>query len=263
MTHAAANQRPPLIRIAHRGGGSLAPENSLAGIERSLAFNVEMIEVDVRRTLDGALVLSHDPAPHGATIPVRASTLAELRAAHRETTTLAEAMDLIGGRARMNLDIKDDDIADDVVAAVRGQNAAEWCIVSCLEAPSLARFTEIAPELPRFLSYPRDRGGASQKPYMTPIVNAAVALMRMTLPRRLRGMVAPLPGTSVTAYYRLVTPQLVAMAHGLGVSIYTWTVDDLDEMHRLIALGIDGITSNRPDLLAQLGAAPAVRSERA
>lgn len=253
----------PLVRIAHRGGGSLAPENSLAGIERSLEFDLEMIEVDVRRTLDGALVLSHDAAPHRSSIPVRASTLAELQAGQSGIATLADAMDLIGGRARINLDVKDEDIADDVVALVRDRRATEWCIVSCLDTPSLLRFAEVAPEMPRFFSYPRDRGGASQKGYMKPAVNAAVALMRLTLPRRLRGMIAPLPGTSVTAYYKLLTPSLVATARSLGVSIYTWTIDDIDEMRRAIDLGVDGITSNRPDLLAQLGAAPAVRTERA
>ncbi len=251
-----------LIRIAHRGGGVLAPENSLQGIERSLSFAVDMIEVDVRRSLDGALVLSHDAAPHGSSIPIRASTAAELRAAYPDLATLDEAMELIGGRTRMNLDIKDDDIVDDVVAAVRSRSAAEWCIVSCLEAPSLARFTELAPELPRFLSYPRDYGGASRKAYMTPLVNAAVAMMRLTLPQRLRGMITPLPGTSATIYSKLVTPSLISLAHGLGVSLYTWTVDDLPEMRRLAALGVDGITSNRPDLLAQLVTAPASAPRR-
>jgi glycerophosphoryl diester phosphodiesterase len=85
-------------------------------------------------------------------------------------------------------------------------------------------------------------------------------MMRLTLPRRLRGMIAPLPGTSATIYSRLVTPRLISMAHGLGVSLYTWTVDDLDEMRRLVALGVDGITSNRPDLLAQLGTATSAPS---
>ena len=252
----------PLVRIAHRGGGSLAPENSLAGIERSLEFNLEMIEVDVRRTLDGHLVLSHDPAPHGSAIPVRHQTLAELRAAHANIATLYDAMELIGGRARMNLDIKDEDIADDVVALVRARNAVEWCIASCLDAASLARFGEIAPDIPRFFSYPRDRGGASQKAYMKPAVNAAVAYMRLTLPRRLQRMIAPLPGTNATVYYKLLTPSLVTTAHRLGVSLYTWTIDDLDEMRRAVAMGVSGVTSNRPDLLAQLGAAPVVAQQR-
>jgi len=242
----------PLVRIAHRGGGVLAPENSIAGIEQSLALALEMIEVDVRRTLDGALVLSHDPAPRGSAVAVRASTLAELRAAREPIATLDEALEAARGRARLNLDIKEPDIADDVMARVCAHGAEEACIVSSLETQALARFAEIAPSLPRFLSYPKDYGNASRKAYMTPAVNAAVALMRMTLPRRLRGMIGPLPGASATIFHKLVTPRLVGMAHGLGVSLYTWTVDDLDDMRRLVALGVDGITSNRPDLLAQL-----------
>ena len=57
MTTTAGTART-LTRIAHRGGGSLAPENSVEGIGHSLAYGVEMIEVDVRRSSDGVLVLS-------------------------------------------------------------------------------------------------------------------------------------------------------------------------------------------------------------
>lgn len=230
----------------------LAPENSIAGIEQSLAFALEMIEVDVRRTLDGSLVLCHDPAPRGSTIAVRASTLAELRAAPEPLATLDEALAAARGRTRLNLDIKEPDIADDVIERVRAHAAEDACIISSLEPQAIARFGEIAPSIPRFLSYPKDYGNASRKAYMTPAVNAAVALMRMTLPRRLRGMIRPLPGTSATIFHKLVTPGLVGVAHALGVSLYTWTVDDLEEMRRLAAMGVDGITSNRPDLLAQL-----------
>jgi glycerophosphoryl diester phosphodiesterase len=244
------------VRIAHRGGGSLAPENSIDGIERSLAYGIEMIEVDVRRTRDGVLVLSHDPTPHGAAVAVHDATLAELRAASPALATLDDALDAARGRARLNLDLKATDLAEDVIEAIRRRGAGDACIVSCLDGACLARVAELAPAIPRFFSYPPDYGGASRKPWLKPVVNAAVAGMRLTMPARLRRMLRPLPGTHATIYAPLITRRLVDLAHGLGIELYTWTVDDPAEMRRLAALGIDGITSNRPDLLAALGARP-------
>ena len=245
----------PLVRIAHRGGGSLAPENSLEGLELALSYGVEMVEVDIRRTSDGALVLSHDDVAPATGLSCAASTLSELRAGRAEdAATLDEALDAAKGRARLNLDIKDLGCVDALVERVRAHDAFDRVIVSCLDAPCLARVHAAEPRIERFFSYPNDYGGASRKKWLTPAVNAAVAAMRATLPRRLPAMMRPCPGAHATIYYKLVTSRLVRMAHRRGLQLYTWTVDDPAEMRRLVALGIDGITSNRPDLLAGLGA---------
>jgi glycerophosphoryl diester phosphodiesterase len=241
-----------LTRIAHRGGGVLAAANSLAGIEASLGHGIEMIEVDVRRTLDGQLVLSHDPSLDESDAPIRAATLAELRASHPDVATLPEALDVARGRARLNLDLKEEDTLDLVLAEVRAARSLDGCIVSCLHTSCLARLAEAEPAVPRFLSYPPDYGNASRKAWLTPAVNAVVAMMRLSMAFRMRRMLRPLPGTGITLYSPLITKRTVDLAHRLGIDIYTWTVDDLDAMRRLIALGVDGITSNRPDLLAAL-----------
>jgi glycerophosphoryl diester phosphodiesterase len=241
-----------LTRIAHRGGGVLAAANSLAGIEASISHGIEMVEVDVRRTLDDQLVLSHDPQLDDAEALIRGSTLAELRAAHADVATLPEALHVARGRTRLNLDLKEEDTLDLVLADVRAADALGGCIVSCLHASCLARLAEAEPAVPRFLSYPPDYGNASRKPWLTPAVNAVVAMMRMSMAFRMRRMLRPLPGTGITLYSPLITPKIVELAHRLGIEIYTWTVDDIEAMRRLASFGVDGITSNRPDLLAAL-----------
>jgi glycerophosphoryl diester phosphodiesterase len=245
-----------LVRIAHRGGGALATENCVRGIELALGHGVEMIEVDVRRSRDGVLVLSHDDVPHGARISIAGATLAELRAAAPEIATLDEALDAVGGRARLNLDIKDGAVIEQMVDALRAHDMLDASIASCLDIGCLARLTTVEPGLPRFFSYPPDYGGASRKAWMKPVVDAVVAGMRLTLPMRLERMLRAAPGTNATIYAPLVTRRLVAAARRLGITLFTWTVDDPVEMRRLAALGIDGITSNRPDLLAELAARP-------
>ena len=255
MAHWPESQsRKAVVRIAHRGGGSLAAENSVAGIERSLEYGVDMIEVDVRRTSDGVLALSHEPTAGADAIAIQRETFASLRAAEPHLATLDEAFDAVGGRVILNLDLKVADLAEDVLDAVRRHDAADRCIVSCLDGGCLTRVAALAPTIPRFISYPPDYGGASSKPWLKPFVTAAVWGMRLTMLRRLRRMLRPLPGTNATIYAPLITRELIDAAHAMGISLYTWTVDDLAEMRRLAALGVDGITSNRPDLLSALGA---------
>lgn len=241
-----------VVRIAHRGGGSLAPENSLEGIELSIGYGVDIIEVDVRRCRDGALVLSHDDVLHMTGPRVSESTIDELRAADAHVTTLDEALKTARDRVRLNLDIKEPGIIDQVAETVGGLHAWDGCIVSCLDAGCLARLAQIEPSVSRYLSYPPDYGGASSKAWLTPAVNAVVAGMRATLPMRLPRMLGPSGGASATIYHKLITRRLVDTARRLGVDLFTWTVDDPAEMARVIGLGVDGITSNRPDLLAQL-----------
>jgi glycerophosphoryl diester phosphodiesterase len=241
-----------IVRISHRGGGSLAPENSIEGIEKSIEHGVEMVEVDVRVSRDGALVLSHDPAPHGTGALVAESTLEELRARLPDIAVLDDALAAVRGRVRLNLDIKDPAALAPAIEQVRAAGVEDGCIISCLEPACLRAAVEIAPDVPRFFSYPPDYGGASSKAWMKPAVSTTVAMMRMTMHLRLVSMLRPLPGTNATIYFKLITPKLVALARRLNIDLYTWTVDDAPTMIQLAAMGVDGITSNRPDLLARL-----------
>jgi hypothetical protein len=104
---------PAFLRIGHRGAGALAPENTLRGIEAALHYGVEMVEVDVRSSADGVLVLMHDDdlrRTTGREGRVSASTLAELRSltvgTDERIPTLEEALALLRGRALVNLDQK-------------------------------------------------------------------------------------------------------------------------------------------------------------
>jgi glycerophosphoryl diester phosphodiesterase len=239
-----------LVRIAHGGGGSLAAPNSLEGIQRSLECGVDMIEIDVRCTRDGVLVLSHDDGLGGSVIS--GVSLDELRRAQPDAATLDDALALVNGRAVLNLDIKDAASIKCVGAAVRARGGVEQCVVSCLQRSWLLELAQLEPTLPTFLSYPADRGGASQKAWLKPVVSGVVSLMRLSLRARLPGMIGALPAAGVTLYHPLVTPRIVRLVRDMGMALYTWTVDDAARMAELIAMGVDGITSNRPDLLAEL-----------
>src|SRR6202521_3278413 len=163
ITYMAAR---PLVRIVHGGGGSLAAPNSIEGIERSLSYDLEMIEIDVRCTRDGRLVLSHDDVVQGA----RISDLSfdELRRRDSGVSALDDAFDLVRGRTTLNLDIKDASSMARIGSVVRAHGALDECVVSCLEGTWLQALADLEPTIPVFLSYPADRGGASQKPWLKP-----------------------------------------------------------------------------------------------
>lgn len=244
-----------LVRISHRGGGSSALENSLDGIEHGLASGVEMIEVDVRTTSDGVMILSHDSKLDSTNRLLREHTWHEVRASNAQIATLDQALELVHGRARINLDVKEPSVVEPMVKVVRARRCVDDCIVSCLEPAVLVQVSALEPTIERFLSYPADRGGASTKPWLKPAVDAVISGMRLTLPARLPGMLRPLPDTNATIYYKLVTRRLMETAQRLGIKVYTWTVDEPADIGRVIALGVAGVTSNRLDLLARLGRA--------
>lgn len=112
--------------ISHRGAAGLALENTLESIRVALKYPVHAIEVDVRRTADGKLVLLHDHhTGHvaGKTLLVHNCTLEELRAIKlnngERIPTLDEALKLIGGKTRVMLDLKSPDVADAIIESIK------------------------------------------------------------------------------------------------------------------------------------------------
>lgn len=118
--------------ISHRGAAGLALENSLEGIKAGLALPVYAIEVDVRRTADGKLILLHDPHTGyvaNKTLIAQHSTLKELRELTlnngERIPTLDEALKLIGNKVRVMLDLKSHGIADELLRVLRAHPSVD------------------------------------------------------------------------------------------------------------------------------------------
>lgn len=264
MIEALAGRRRPL-RIGHMGAGGLAPGNSLAAIEAALRIGVDLIELDVWRTADDHLVLAHFPwiSPHS---PVTSGPLAQgramLRAARtwrgwpRITTsdlvalrrlpvpppTLAEGLDLMRGRAVPYLDLRGSGpvMAQRVCDALRA-GAPDGALLGSGPGRSFV------PELALLPTLQATSGMA------IPLFGRAISdqtLVTLTQ-RAIRG--ARRNGASGLAVeYHLIRPSLLEVCREEGFFVFAWTVDDSAAMSRLITLGVDGITTNRPDRLASL-----------
>lgn len=222
----------PLL-IGHRGAAALARENSLAAIEAAARAGVDGVELDVLPDPGGRVVLAHGPE-----IPPDAASLAEGLA-------LAAELGLF-----VQIDVKTRGVEEAVVAELRAAGLDEHGFVSSLSLPSLARFAELAPELPRALTYPEDRYGVSGSSLLQPLVGPGLAAMRWALPRRLPRWLRAAGAVGATLNWGVVTPQVIEVCHGLGVAVLAWTVNDEGLAKTLVESDIDAIITDDPRIVS-------------
>lgn len=220
------------IRSGHRGAAGLVAPNTLASYERGIALGCDLIEVDVQPTADGILVLLHDDVIEvaGERVRVDALSLAALREVGQARgvaiPTLDEALDLLRGRAVPLLDLKGVGFERELGEAVRRAGIARAIVCGRPLASLLA----------------------------THAANPAIATSLTFDERQLDALtaadVAAIPTDAVTVEYRRLSAEVLGWLHAAGLTVIAWTVDDPALMRTLLDLGVDGITTNRPDVLA-------------
>jgi glycerophosphoryl diester phosphodiesterase len=149
----------------------------------------------------------------------------------------------------IHLDVKGAGFEERIVEALERYGLTGRAFVSTSRAPSLRRFAELAPALPRALSYPEDRLGVTRTPLTAPLVAVGLVALRRTLPARVGGMLRRAHATVASLHHTLLTQATVARCHALGVPVIAWTVDEPERVEQLAALGVDGIVSNDPAML--------------
>jgi glycerophosphoryl diester phosphodiesterase len=241
-------------RVGHRGASALAPENTLRALELAVELGCDMLEFDVLDLSDGTLVLAHSndlrEVSHGAAGGrVRGRDLAGLRQVAPDLPTLDEALAFCVERLPdigLQLDLKRSGIEAATVDAVRRHGVVDRSWVSTFDARSLRRLAELAPELPRSYTLPRDRFGVAKRSPLAPVVRAALASMGASLPRRLPVLLARGRALAATLHYSIATRAAIDRAHELDAAVYVWTVDDPGLAERLVRDGADGIITNDP-----------------
>lgn len=244
------------LRIGHRGAGGFEPQNTLRAFRRALELGVDGVELDVRRTADGHLVVVHDEelseSSNGRGL-VHEHTLTDLRCLDagqgERILTFDEALEALAGKALIVVDLKTLDVEKDMVQSVAAHHVQDDVLVCSLVADSLRRVHALAPDVLTAISYPEDTGGASSKPYLALAVSAVLAIMRATMPLRIGAMMDDAQAGATMLYHKLITPAVVAAVHRHGGLIGAWTVDSAEGIARMRAAGVDSITSNNPDRL--------------
>jgi glycerophosphoryl diester phosphodiesterase len=243
--------------VAHRGGAKIVPENTLEAFGQAVqVWGADMLEMDVRLTRDGIPVVIHDETVDRTTDGrgrVRDHTLAELRAldagfgfvdpdgraSYRgrgvRVPTLDEVLEACAD-VWINLESKEADSARPMVESVRRHGAEARVLVAS--------------------EYERGRRGARGYPGAWGASRHQVLLFRVLsgLPRA----AGYTPGADVMQVpetwkgWPIVTPRFVEQAHRANIPVQVWTVDDPESMIRLLDMGVDGIQSDRPDVLARV-----------
>ena len=230
--------------IAHRGASAYAPENTMPAFELAVRQGADMLELDVQRSADGVLVVFHDDTTErwdGRRRLATACTLAELRALDiggARVATLAEVCAFARERhVRLNVEIKGLEIGALVAHMLRDERVEDLVLISSFEAGALREVAAASPRLPRAYLMGNDT--------YRPDVRLREAWPFAAL-RRL-GAAAWHPSRDLP----LLT-WLIPRVRKAGFQVNVWTVDDQSWMRKLVALGVEGIITNTPDVLRKV-----------
>ncbi len=208
----------------------------MPAFERAVTLGYTYLETDVHVTADGVVVAFHDDdllrtcGRPGLISELPWSEVAEARVDGREPIPRLEELLAAWPQARLNIDCKTDRAAAPLADVLARASALDRVCVSSFSDRRTAAL--------------RRRLGRGLCTSVGPVELAALryAGLRGT---RARAAQVPVRHGRVT----VLTPAFVRRAHRWGVQVHVWTIDDADEMHRLLDLGVDGIMTDRPAVL--------------
>lgn len=240
----------PLI-IAHRGDSAHRPENTLASFARALEVGASIVELDVQLTADGQPVVVHDVTLDRTTDrtgDVRRMTLTEVKDVSagfparfgdgwtgERVPTLAEALELLRGRAQVMIEIKKDSITDDAASGLEAKTIAAVRDLRMEGEVALISFLRLALQRCRTLAPGIRRGhlfyGASVDEVLAGAREVACDL--------------------VMPHKEMLSDELRDRAREAGLRVATWVVDEIEELRALARFDLFGVGSNRPGVLIE------------
>ncbi len=231
---------PHPIPLAHRGGAGDWPENTMPAFEGAVALGYRYVETDVHLTRDGVLIAFHDDRLDRVTDRtgvIREMTWADVSTARvdgREPIPRFDELLAAWPDLRINIDPKDDDSVEPLAAAISAAGAIDRV---CIGAFSDRRIAKMRALLGRRLCTSLGPKG---------IARLVAASRGAWTPRFAEGAAqVPMSHKGIT----IVTPKFVETAHRLGLAVHVWTIDDPAEMRRLLDIGVDGLMTDRPEIL--------------
>lgn len=237
------------VALAHRGFSREGLENSLAAFAAAVDLGFRYVETDAHATSDGVAVALHDASldrttdAHGRVSDLPWARVREARIGGVEPVPLLEDVLALSPDVRVNVDVKAASAVAPVVAAVERTAAHDRV---CIASFSAGRRRATVAQLSRPVATSAATGE----------VAAFVAGARAGLPgrvlRRLAGGVDCLQVPVAQGPVTVVDRRTVAAAHRAGLQVHVWTVNEPAQMRRLLDLGVDGLVSDRADLLAEV-----------
>ena len=226
------------INCAHRGASGHAPENTIAALEKAIALGAGMAEIDIQQTADDRFAVFHDDnldrTTNGAG-PLWEKTLAELQAldagswfgpeyAGERVPSLEDVLETTRGRLPLNIELKlhghERQLVDLVIRTLHDNNIEDRCLVTCFD----------------------HRVAVAVKQADSALTVGAILGRQQDTDR-----IFTLPVDVLSTEKSLVDEDFMAAARRAGKQVHVWTVNEPEEMRRLIDLGVDAVITNYPD----------------
>lgn len=236
------------LAFAHRGFSLDGLENSMAAFRAAVELGTVHLETDVHTTADGVLLVFHDSSldrvtdSAGKVSELTAAQVAAARIGGVEPVPTFEELLTALPQARLNLDVKDWNSVDTMAAAIEKHGVHDRVLVTSF---SDRRRRAVLSKLSR-------RVASSAGSSLTAIFVLLGPVLPVPLARKLLAGVDVFQVPVRYGRFPVVTPGFIRRAHRLGRHVHVWTVNDPVEMERLLDLGVDGIVSDRLDLLKEV-----------
>jgi len=247
--------------IAHRGGRSLGPENTLYTFHRAVELGADVLEIDMHPTRDGNLVVVHDSTVDRTTDgtgPVDGFTLAQLKkldAAYHWSPDKGKSFPLRGKglsipslsevfqafpQTRINIEIKDPGQTelDTLCRLIYKYDKSQKVMIASFDAGALKKFRSACPGV-------ATSAGASEAMLF-------YALQKMRLESAYSPSAQALQVPQAYGNLQVVTKRFVAAAHARNLKVHVWTINGVDSMKELLQLGVDGIITDYPQRLLEM-----------
>ena len=222
------------ISIGHRGAMGHETENTLASIQKAMELGAAMIEIDVFRIRSGDLVVFHDDQVDQLTDgsgSIEAYDLAGIQQltlqGNHKIPLLQDVLALVNNQVALNIELKGANTAAGVhriVAHHVDQGPWVWdnVLISSFKWDELTHMRKLHPTIP-------------------------IAVLTTEDPLQAIPMANTLNAVAINPYYTTVTKENTAEIHQQGFKVYTWTVNDFEDIKRLKEFGVDGIFTNYPE----------------
>lgn len=237
---------PPFIRIAHRGASGITPENTLVAFRKAIEIGVDAIELDLHGTADNQIVVMHDATLDRTTNLkglIKETTLDKIKQADagswfspefegEPVPTLAEVLTWADKKTISVLEIKNASITQLVVEKVCEMDMLNQAIIISFDYSAIKTVRSIEPRISTGWLIGSHNGN--------------------TCPIQLCNQLSSIGSSLLNVHHQPITPEFTYEVRRRGITLWCWTVDDIDRMRELQAYGVQGITSNLPDYFSKV-----------
>jgi glycerophosphoryl diester phosphodiesterase len=218
------------LKVGHRGARAYETENTLASFGTAIKLGANAIELDIRQSGDGQLIVCHDDnlkKIFGMDVPVGEASLKELKnMTGGRIVTLEEGLKFIGRKAeKILVELKEPGYEKKVLEQISAQKLDDRVIVVSFHEEALAAVRKRTDKIETGLIYVRS---------MNPVETALKLHARYLIP-----------------LYRFIHTKDVERAHKNALKVVVWTINTREEAKEFMAKGVDGIATDKPDIFSE------------